>query len=177
MIWTICNISWWLICINIFDMATALEKIISKLWTLSWFLELIQSITNTLTQLAFFHWCNIQPYGCMVSTNINQLTYIKQMAPSLIIFNSHIHVATLFCNTIIYNMGFPGGSLGKESACKVGEPGSIPGSGRSPEEGYGNSLKYSCLEKFMDRGAWLATVLGVTKSRTRLEWLTQQYTT
>ena len=63
--------------INIFEMAMALEKIISKLWTLSWFLEWIQSITNTLKQLAFFHWYNIQPYGCTVSTNINQLTYIK----------------------------------------------------------------------------------------------------
>ena len=63
----------------------------------------------------------------MVSTNINHLTYIKEMAPSLIIFNSHIHVATWFCNTKIYNMGFSGGSLGKESACKAGEPGSTPG--------------------------------------------------
>ena len=49
------------------------------------------------------------------------------MAPSLIIVNSHIHVATWFCNTKIYNMGFSGGSLGKESACKAEEPGSTPG--------------------------------------------------
>ena len=42
--------------------------------------------------------------------------------------------------------GFPGGSDGKESACNAGDPGLIPGSGRSPEEGNGNPLQYSCLE-------------------------------
>ena len=50
-------------------------------------------------------------------------------------------------------MGLPGGSDGKESACNVGDPGSIPGSGRSPVEGNGNPLQYSCLENPMDRGA------------------------
>ena len=48
---------------------------------------------------------------------------------------------------------FPGGSEIKASACNVGDPGSIPGSGRSPGEGNGNPLQYSCLENFMDRGA------------------------
>ena len=43
-------------------------------------------------------------------------------------------------------MDFPGGSEGKESACNVGDPASIPGSGRSPDEGNGNPLQYSCLE-------------------------------
>ena len=52
---------------------------------------------------------------------------------------------------------FPGGSEGKVSACNVGDPGSIPGSGRSPEEGNGNPLQYFCLENPMDRGAWRAT--------------------
>ena len=65
-------------------------------------------------------------------------------------------------------MGFPGGSDGKESAHNAGDPGSIPGSGRSPGEGNGNPLQYSCLENSMDRGAWQATVHGVTKSWTRL---------
>ena len=49
--------------------------------------------------------------------------------------------------------GFPGGSDGKESACNVGDPGSIPGSGRSPGERKGNPLQYSCLENPVDRGA------------------------
>ena len=62
--------------------------------------------------------------------------------------------------------GFRGGSDGKESACNVGDPGSIPGSGRSPGEVNGYPLQYSCLENPMDRGAWQATVHGVTKSWT-----------
>ena len=48
------------------------------------------------------------------------------------------------------SMGFPGRSVGKESACSAGDPGSIPGSGRSPGEGNGNPLQYSCLENSMD---------------------------
>ena len=59
--------------------------------------------------------------------------------------------------------GFPGGSGGKESACNAGDTGSIPGSGRSPEEGNRNPLHYSCLRNPMDRGAWRATVHGVAK--------------
>ena len=61
----------------------------------------------------------------------------------------------------------PGGSDDKESAYSAGNLGSIPGSGRSGE-GNGSALQYSCLENSMDRGAWRATVHGVTKSRTRL---------
>ena len=66
------------------------------------------------------------------------------------------------------NLGFPGGSDSKELACNAGDLGSIPGSGRSPGEGNGNSLQYSCLENPMDRGAWWAIVHMVTKSQTRL---------
>ena len=56
----------------------------------------------------------------------------------------------------------------KASACNAGDLGSIPGSGRSPGEGNGNPLQYSCLENPMDGGAWRATVHGVAKSETRL---------
>ena len=63
---------------------------------------------------------------------------------------------------------FPGGSEGKASACKAGDLGLIPGLGRSPGEGNGNPLQYSCLENPMDGGAWWATAHGVTKSRTHL---------
>ena len=63
--------------------------------------------------------------------------------------------------------GFPGGSDGKASACNAGDPGSIPGSGRSRGEGNGNPLQYSCLENPTDRGAWRATVHRVAESRTR----------
>ena len=54
----------------------------------------------------------------------------------------------------------------KAPVCNVGDPSSIPGSGRSPREGNGNPLQYSCLENSMGRGAWQATVLGVAESYT-----------
>ena len=65
-------------------------------------------------------------------------------------------------------LGFPAGSAGKKSACNAGDLGSIPGLGRSPEEGNSYAFKYSGLENSMDRGAWQATVHGVTKSQTQL---------
>ena len=58
----------------------------------------------------------------------------------------------------------PGGSDVKESVCNAEDPGLIPGSEKSPGEGNGYPLQYSCLENSMDRGAWWATVHGVTKS-------------
>ena len=65
-------------------------------------------------------------------------------------------------------MGFPGGSEIKTSACNVGDLASTPGSGRSPGEGKGNPLQYSCLENPLGRGAWRAAVHGAAKSQTRL---------
>ena len=59
-----------------------------------------------------------------------------------------------------------GSSDSKESACNAGNPGSTPGSGRSPGKGNGNPLLYSCLENSMNREAWKATVHGVTESDT-----------
>ena len=72
-----------------------------------------------------------------------------------------------FTNIMInHNIGgFPGGSDGKESAYNAGDQGSIPGSGRSPGEGNGNPLQYSCLENPMDGGGWQATVHGIAKSQ------------
>ena len=61
-----------------------------------------------------------------------------------------------------------GGSDGKGSAFHAGDLGSVSGLGRSPGEGHGNPLQYSCLENPMDRGAWWATVHGITKRQT---WL------
>ena len=65
-------------------------------------------------------------------------------------------------------MGFPDGSGGKESSCNAGDSGSIPELGRSPGEGNGYSLQYSCLENSLDRGACQAIVDRVTKSQTQL---------
>ena len=71
------------------------------------------------------------------------------------------------------------GSDGRASARNAGDPGSIPGSGRSSGEGNGNPLQYSCLENSMNGGAWWAIVHGVPKSRTRLSdfTFTFHYTT
>ena len=65
----------------------------------------------------------------------------------------------------------PGGSDGKASACSAGDPGLIPGLGRSPGEGNGNSLQYFCLGNLMDRGAWWASPWGHKESDTT-EWVT-----
>ena len=67
-----------------------------------------------------------------------------------IIYNISAHINPYAQYFIIW---YPGGSDGKASAYNVGDPGSIPGSGRSPGEGNGNPLQYSCLENPMDRGA------------------------
>ena len=72
--------------------------------------------------------------------------------------------ATMAAEATVINTcpGFPGASDGKESTCNARDPASNPGSERSPGEGKGYLLQYSCLENFMDRGAWWATVHGVT---------------
>ena len=72
------------------------------------------------------------------------------------------------CQGLVKGYELPCSSDGKESACNVGDPGSVPGLGRSPGEGNGNPIQYSCLENPMDRGAWWATVYRFTKSLTRL---------
>ena len=67
-----------------------------------------------------------------------------------------------------YIWGFPHSTVGKESSCNAEDLGLIPGSGRSPVEGNGNPLQYSCLENLMDRGEWQATVHVVTRVRHNL---------
>ena len=66
---------------------------------------------------------------------------------------------------------FPGGSDDKESACNAGDPGSIPGLRRSPGEGKGNPLQYSCLKNPMDGGTWQTTVHGGHKESIMAESL------
>ena len=68
------------------------------------------------------------------------------------------------CTYLMYNLGFPCGSVVKNPPASAGELGSIPGLGRTPGEGNGNPLQFSCLGNHMDRGAWQITVHGVVKS-------------
>ena len=72
-------------------------------------------------------------------------------------------------NDLIRALNIPGGPDGKESTCNALDSGSISGKGRSPREGNGNPLQYSCLENLMDRGAWQTTVHRFAKSQTRLK--------
>ena len=69
------------------------------------------------------------------------------------------------CRTLLY-FSFPGGSVVKNLPARAGDMGLIHGLGRSPGEGNGNPLQYSCLENFMDRGAWWAAVHRITKNQT-----------
>ena len=89
----------------------------------------------------------------------------------------HIYIHKYFLiPSFVRSYDFPGGSEFKASACNDGDLGSIPGLGRSPGEGNGNPLSYSCLENPMDGGAWWATVHGVAKSQTRLSDFTHSLT-
>ena len=72
------------------------------------------------------------------------------------------------CILLLLVQGFLGGSDGKESACNAGDLDSIPGLRRSPGEGNGNPLQYSCLGNPMERGAWYAIGQGVAQSQTQL---------
>ena len=99
-------------------------------------------------------WMESASLGQQITISDYSLEYEEQKKKSIV--------------TSLVSRGFPGSSAGKESTCNAGDLGLIPGLGRSPGEGNGYPLQYSCLENPMDRGAWQATVHGVTKSRTRL---------
>ena len=92
----------------------------------------------------------------------NGLGHAQGMFHSQIPFVPHVHGAeTSPTLKRTLDLHFPHSSVGKSSACNAGDPGSIPGSRRSPGEVNGNPLQYSCLENPTDRGAWQATVHGV----------------
>ena len=81
--------------------------------------------------------------------------FIECSMPGIVLKQlTYILLLNLNINVMIYGLGFPGGSEVKASASNVGEPASIPGSGRSPGEGNSNPLQYSCLENPMDGEAW-----------------------
>ena len=93
-----------------------------------------------------------------------------QMFFNFSIFSSDVSALSSFhpFRVLHFTKAFPGGSAGKASVYNAGDLGSIPGSGRSPGEGHGNPLQYSCLRNPMDGGAWQTAVYGVAKSRTVL---------
>ena len=80
-------------------------------------------------------------------------------------------IEVLYSSATSQPLGLPLWLSGKKYTYNAGDLGFIPGLGRSPGEGSGTLLQYSCLENTMDRGAWWATVYGVAKSQTGLNWL------
>ena len=82
--------------------------------------------------------------------------------------HTHTNIFTAHILLLLFFSNFPHGSDGKASVYNAGDPGSIPGSGRSAGERNGNPLQYYCLENPMNREAWQATVHGAAKSQTRL---------
>ena len=97
---------------------------------------------------------------------------IPSLHPPSLLFGCGLWVQLLFllCLHTRHFKGLPGGSVEKNQSANAGDVSSIPGLGRSPGEGNGNPVQYSCLENPMDRGAWRAhTVHGVAKSQTQLK--------
>ena len=85
----------------------------------------------------------------------NQLSQVKEFSALLYMGRcKRLNSLKSFIHIRLSYLGFPGGSDSKASACNAGDPGLIPGLGRSPGKGNGNPLQYSCLENPMDRGAW-----------------------
>ena len=124
-------------------------------------------------------WFSVQPFliFCLIHLLnlhflISKISFLEIKITFLEILFDSFPIFLFFLGNLIAasyaTLGLPGGSDGKESACNVGDLGSIPGLGRSPGGGHGNPLQNSCLENPMDRGAWQATVHGVAKSRTPL---------
>ena len=120
------------------------------------------------------HWSGL---FCLNHQSYCAQFYQKRHLPSTIVKNQNNKILSywLFRNQKstpytkgIQNQGFPWWLSSKESVRNAGDQGSIPGSGRPPEEGNGNPGQYSCLGNPMDRGTWWATVHGVEKSWTRL---------
>ena len=111
-------------------------------------------------------WREIKNIALLIIEAIHPLSHHQPPAKSL----CYIWIILLGSD----NMGFPGNSSGKESSSSSGDPGLIPGSGRSPGKGKGSTLHYSCLDNSMDRGAWWAAAngghkeLGVTERLTLL---------
>ena len=95
--------------------------------------------------------------------NVVFISIVEQSESAICIY-IYVHIPSFFGGGVVTYPDLPGGSEGKESACNAGDPGSILGLGRSPGRGHGNPLQCSCLENFMDRGAWWATFHEITKS-------------
>ena len=119
-------------------------------------------IHTLVLSLVFFFFLEISILFFSDCINLNSHQQCRH-----VLFSQHSLQHLLFVDFLMMGI-LTCSSVGKESACSAGDPGSIPGSGRSPGEGNGKPLQYPCLENLMDRGAWWAAVHGVAKSWARL---------
>ena len=121
--------------------------------SLCWLVTSIKTVLLLVVKILSMFYA---PRALQQNSHLPTKTWHLRLTPSL--------VSLLYCCI----RGFPNSLDSKTSACNAGDPGSIPGWGRSPGGGNGNPLQYSCLENPTDKGAWWATVHGVAKSQTRL---------
>ena len=105
--------------------------------------------------------CKLWSCGDNVPTPVQDISSVEAVQAD--IYGKSLQFSLSFAVNLKLLLGFLDSSVGKESACSAGDPGLIAGLGRSPGEGNGNSLQYSCLGNPMDRGAWRATVHGITR--------------
>ena len=135
---------------------------------------------------------DFEPVSCSMSRSVASWPAYRFLRRQ-VIWYSHLfwnfpQFVALWHN-ISNHLGFPGGSVGKASICNAGDPGLIPGSGRSPGGGHGNSLQDSCLENPTDRGAWQVstgwrrfhrvekTIRSIGSQRVRQNWKDWAHTT
>ena len=105
------------------------------------------------------HLCSVQIFILFTYNLVLLISYTTEFS---LWFSSENYFISLVIFSMIQKFS---NSVDKESSCNAGDPGSIPGWGRSPGEGNGNPLQYYCLENPMDRGAWWATVHGAARVR------------
>jgi len=142
-------------------------------WRIPWQGSLVDYLLSLRSQIVRHNWVTKKKvhththiYTHSFSDSFLILFTIKYWVEFPSLYSMSLWLSILYRSSIC--MGLPWQLSGKESACSVEDPGSIPGLGRSPGGGHGNPLQHSCLENSMDRGAWWAPVHGVTHSRTRL---------
>ena len=135
------------------------------------------AVQGTLKSLLQHHSSEASILQCLAffMVQLSHLFMTTGKAIALIVWTLVGKVMSLLCNTLssfVIPLGFSDGSDGKESACSAGDLTLIPELGRSPGEGNGNPLQFSCLENPVDREAWRATVHGVAEESDRTEQLT-----
>ena len=140
-------------------------------WRIPWAVCIVHGVAKSRTWLSnsHFHFVLLRSslrefpvtHTCQAPSTF-PLSFLTGSPPSLVLM-AH---SPVFKQWLLNQQGFPASSDCYESACNAGDPGSVLEVGRSPGEGNSNPLQYSCLENPKDRGAWQATVHGVTESDT-----------